>query len=287
MKYGRNPAPPVVAGHVVDPGMPPELAAPRPFSGHQVGPPMPHPMHQHPPVHPPCGPGPSYAAPGSFLLCIKSAKDLYDVDWTGKMDPYVVMRCGGRELRTPVMTNAGKKPKFNWTQMVEWHGEPDIHFIVMDSNFMVADGLIGEAAYKGLPLHSDFEGTLDLLRKHTFGGCRKAGKLKISIQWQRPGAHAAHGAHHAYGAHPGGHHPGPMHGMHGGHHHGTSAGYASHHPPFDGHGAFGPVSAAAAGQMLLMGAYGCGGKKKKKDKKEKKFKHKKSKHSSSSSSSSY
>lgn len=73
-------APPVVAGHVVDPGMPPELAAPRPFSGHQVGPPMPHPMHQHPPVHPPCGPGPSYAAPGSFLLCIKSAKDLYDVD---------------------------------------------------------------------------------------------------------------------------------------------------------------------------------------------------------------
>ena len=26
-----------------------------------------------------------------------------------------------------------------------------------------------------------------------------------------------------------------------------------------GHGAFGPVSAAAAGQMLLMGAYGCGG----------------------------
>lgn len=108
---------------------------------------------------------------------------------------------------------------------------------------------------------------------------------------------------------------GPMHGMHGGHHHGTSAGYAPHHPPFDGerlgegslephekswhhpvqyvndnginipwysqfsllqhedllstsvnshrlsagHGAFGPVSAAAAGQMLLMGAYGCGG----------------------------
>ena len=71
----------MVAGHVVDPGMPPELAAPRPFSGHQFGhPPMPHPMHQHPPVHPPCGPGPSYAAPGSFLLCIKSAKDLYDVD---------------------------------------------------------------------------------------------------------------------------------------------------------------------------------------------------------------
>ena len=76
----RIEAPPVVAGHVVDPGMPPELAAPRPFSGHQDGPPMPHPIHQHPPVHPPCGPGPSYAAPGSFLLCIKSAKDLYDVD---------------------------------------------------------------------------------------------------------------------------------------------------------------------------------------------------------------
>lgn len=79
-------------------------------------------------------------------------------DWTGKMDPYVIVRSGGREFRTPVMTNAGRKAKFNWAQMVDWRGEPDIHFIVMDSNFMVADGLIGEAVYKGLPLHSDFKG---------------------------------------------------------------------------------------------------------------------------------
>lgn len=103
------------------------------------------------------------------------------------MDPYVKIRMGGRELRTQVMTNAGKKPKFHWSQMIPWHGEPDIHFLVMDSNFMVADGLVGEAIYKGLPLHSDFEGSLDLIRKHTFGGCRKAGKLKISIRWQSPG----------------------------------------------------------------------------------------------------
>ena len=54
----------VVPGHVVSEVMP-------------HGPGHPHPMH---PVHPPCGPGPSYAAPGSFLLCIESAKDLYDVD---------------------------------------------------------------------------------------------------------------------------------------------------------------------------------------------------------------
>ena len=74
------------------------------------------------------------------------------------MDPYVIVRSGGREFRTPVMTNAGRKAKFNWAQMVDWRGEPDIHFIVMDSNFMVADGLIGEAVYKGLPLHSDFKG---------------------------------------------------------------------------------------------------------------------------------
>lgn len=269
----------VVPGHVVSEVMPPELA------GHgQPGPVMPHghPSHPHPmhPVHPPCGPGPSYAAPGSFLLCIESAKDLYDVDWTGKMDPYVIVRSGGREFRTPVMTNAGRKAKFNWAQMVDWRGEPDIHFIVMDSNFMVADGLIGEAVYKGLPLHSDFKGALELIRKHTFGGCRKAGKLKVAIQWQRPGApgpmpaiHHGHGAHGAHGAHAA---PG--------------AGYIPGHPPvggFGGHDAFG-VSAAMAGQMLLMGAYGPG-KKMKKDKKEKKFKHmhkKSSKHSSSSSSSS-
>lgn len=30
-------------------------------------------------------------------------------------------------------------------------------------------------------------GVLELIRKHTFGGCQKAGKLKIAIQWQKPG----------------------------------------------------------------------------------------------------
>ena len=188
-------SPPVVTGHVVD-VMPAELGG----HGIRPGPGVhPHPMHHHPmhhPMHPPCGPGPSYAAPGSFLLSIQSAKDLYDLeprpmwiwmwrsnaynraetvraskkrrgelcflflcqDWTGKMDPYVIVRTAAREFRTPVMTNAGKKPKFNWAQLVDWHGEPDIHFLVMDSNVMVADGLIGEAVYKGLPLHSDFKG---------------------------------------------------------------------------------------------------------------------------------
>ena len=69
----------VVPGHVVSEVMPPELAGhgqPGPVHGHPSHP-SPHPMH---PVHPPCGPGPSYAAPGSFLLCIESAKDLYDLD---------------------------------------------------------------------------------------------------------------------------------------------------------------------------------------------------------------
>ena len=74
------------------------------------------------------------------------------------MDPYVKVRLGGREFRTQVMTNAGKKAKFHWAQNIDWHGEPDIHFLAMDSNVLVADGLIGEAVYKGLPLHSDFEG---------------------------------------------------------------------------------------------------------------------------------
>ena len=53
---------PVVTGHVVSgPGgsMPSELA--------------------HAPWSPPCGPGPSHA-PGSFVLVVESAKDLYNLD---------------------------------------------------------------------------------------------------------------------------------------------------------------------------------------------------------------
>ena len=80
------------------------------------------------------------------------------------MDPYVKIRLGGREFRTQVMTNAGKKAKFHWAQMIDWRGEPDIHFLAMDSNILVADGLIGETVYKGLPLHSDFEGPCAMLQ---------------------------------------------------------------------------------------------------------------------------
>ncbi|CAE7657662.1 Cep164 [Symbiodinium sp. CCMP2592] len=248
---------PVVTGHVVaGPGgaMPSELA--------------------HAPWSPPCGPGPSHA-PGSFVLLVESAKDLYDLDWTGKMDPYVKVRLGGREFRTQVMTNAGKKAKFHWTQIIDWRGEPDIHFLAMDSNMLVADGLIGEAVYRGLPLHSDFEGTLELMRPHAFGGCKKAGKLKIEITWQRGGARPeAHGS--GYG--PGAAMPGPPYGVpshgvpgHGGPHGMPYPSHGGHHgygPPHAGAG----MSAAAAGHMLFQEAFGFGGKKMKKDKKEKKHK---------------
>ena len=61
----------VVIGHV----MPPELSPSGP-SG-----PSAHPAHgpTHAPIYPPCGPGPSYAGPGAFLLSVESAKDLYDL----------------------------------------------------------------------------------------------------------------------------------------------------------------------------------------------------------------
>jgi len=269
---------PVVTGHVVaGPGgaMPSELA--------------------HAPWSPPCGPGPSHA-PGSFVLLVESAKDLYDLDWTGKMDPYIKVRLGGREFRTQVMTNAGKKAKFHWTQIIDWRGEPDIHFLAMDSNMLVADGLIGEAVYRGLPLHSDFEGTLELMRPRAFGGCKKAGKLKIEITWQRGARPEAHGC--GYG--PGAAMPGPPYGVpsHGVPGPGHGGPHGMPYPPHGGHHGYGPphagagISAAAAGHMLFQEAFGFGGKKKKhkkekKDKKEKKFKVKKmKKHSSSSSSSS-
>jgi len=208
----------------------PGMAGPMPgMAGPMPG--MGGPMGGH--VHPPCGPGPSHS-PNNFLLGIESAKDLYDLDWTGKMDPYIKVHIGAREFRTPVMTNADKKPKFNWAQVVDWRGEPDIHFQVMDSNMMVADGFIGEAVYRGLPMQTDFRGTLELVRRHHFGGCRKAGKVKVMIEWQRAG----------------------MAGF--GHHHGVAPMGAG----MPGYGA--GISPAAAGHMLLMGAYGMGGKKMKK-----------------------
>lgn len=268
-----------VPGHAVPGhGMPPP--------GHAVpGHGMPPAFAGHAPMHPaPSAPGPGHhalagaAASGSFMLVIHSAKDLYDIDWTGKMDPYVKARVGGREFRTQVMTNAGKKAKFHWAQMVDWRGESEIHFQVMDANIMVADGMIGEVWYRGLPMQQDFEGPMELIRPHHFGGAKRAGRLDIEIRWQRPGmppmAAGYGGVPGAHGALPyaPGMAPGAMPYVLGGPHHGAMPGYAPG-------GA--PLGAGAAGHHLFAHAIGC--KKKKKDKKCKKKKHG---HGSSSSSSS-
>eukprot|EP00931_Biecheleriopsis_adriatica_P045732 TRINITY_DN2618_c0_g1_i1.p1 TRINITY_DN2618_c0_g1~~TRINITY_DN2618_c0_g1_i1.p1 ORF type:complete len:378 (+),score=76.88 TRINITY_DN2618_c0_g1_i1:69-1202(+) len=271
---GHSPVPAVVPGHVV-PGPPGGHGAmPAALAGHAAPAPamMPgHGCHGMPAGHA------MPAAPGgrkTFMLAVISAKDLYDLDWTGKMDPYVKISFGGREYRTQVMTNAGRKAKFHWAQHMEWNGEPDIQFTVMDSNMLVADGVIGSAVFRGLPMQTDFSGPLELVRAHHFGGARSAGRLDIEIRWQRPGMPAMPGM-------PGG----PAYMPHG------APGYAGGPMPgMAGMGmAGGGMAAGMAGHHLFAEALGYGyGKKKKKDKKEKKmFKVKKlKKHGWGSSSSS-
>eukprot|EP00928_Gymnodinium_smaydae_P003958 TRINITY_DN11394_c0_g5_i1.p1 TRINITY_DN11394_c0_g5~~TRINITY_DN11394_c0_g5_i1.p1 ORF type:complete len:351 (-),score=40.30 TRINITY_DN11394_c0_g5_i1:77-1129(-) len=221
------PSPPIVQAHIVSPGFGHAEGA---FAGHHA----------------------SSSSGGHFVLVVDSAKDLYDLDYLGKMDPFVEICIGSRKFQTQVMTNADKKPKWHWSQVIDWHGEPDIFFRVKDKNICVADGLIGEARYNMLSMRHNFDDYLELMRPHRMGGMQKAGKLYIEIKWS--GAAGAPTGHMGHGmpAHP-------------------------------------PIHPAHAGQMLLGHALGFG-KKHKKEKKDKAKKHKKEKkhkkHKSSSSSSS-
>ncbi len=50
---------------------------------------------------------------GKLSILLVSGIDLKDTDLIGKLDPYVILKCGKQEVKSEVMTDAGCKPTFN------------------------------------------------------------------------------------------------------------------------------------------------------------------------------
>ena len=47
------------------------------------------------------------------MLTIKEARLKRNTDFFSKMDPYVIVKCGGLSKKTSVLRNAGKFPHWN------------------------------------------------------------------------------------------------------------------------------------------------------------------------------
>lgn len=68
-----------------------------------------------------------------------------DTDFFGKMDPYVIVKCGSNHFKTVVDKNAGKTPRWNDSFTFDVNGETTIHFLVMDKDTFTKDDFLGEA----------------------------------------------------------------------------------------------------------------------------------------------
>ena len=69
---------------------------------------------------------------GLLKLRIKSAKLDRDVEWFAKMDPYVVIKIGGRDFKSHVCKRGGKAPLWD-----------EVRYIIQESRTLFHSLLIG------------------------------------------------------------------------------------------------------------------------------------------------
>ena len=119
--------------------------------------------------------------PGSqFKVQVKYARNLYDTEAFGKMDPYVKVVLGSREARTKEKTDAGVNPVFEEELVLDFQNEAEVDFRVFDSESIGSDKFIGEARISVQAVINNggsWAGDLQLFR----GGKKPAGLLNVHI----------------------------------------------------------------------------------------------------------
>mmetsp|Transcript_20877 Transcript_20877/g.53101 ORF Transcript_20877/g.53101 Transcript_20877/m.53101 type:complete len:184 (-) Transcript_20877:812-1363(-) len=82
---------------------------------------------------------------GTLSLTLEYAKDLKDMDWFGKMDPYAIIKCGTQTVRSETATDGGRNPV--WTQTFDFNimNENTIEISIFDADILTKDDMIGIA----------------------------------------------------------------------------------------------------------------------------------------------
>ena len=106
---------------------------------------------------------------GKLTLNVVAGKNLKDMELIGKMDPYVVLKCGKEEFKTKVQKKAGTNPTFNQSFIFNLEGKEDaLHINVFDED-LVSDDHIGRC---DIPLHklveTDKQVAFQLVSKNDF-----------------------------------------------------------------------------------------------------------------------
>mmetsp|Transcript_20875 Transcript_20875/g.53096 ORF Transcript_20875/g.53096 Transcript_20875/m.53096 type:complete len:185 (-) Transcript_20875:655-1209(-) len=82
---------------------------------------------------------------GTLSLTLEYAKDLKDMDWFGKMDPYAIIKCGTQTVRSKTHVDGGRHPV--WAQTFEFNiiNENTVEISLFDEDTLTKDDHIGIA----------------------------------------------------------------------------------------------------------------------------------------------
>lgn len=85
---------------------------------------------------------------GTFQIKVIRAELLFDGDWLGKMDPYVVLKLNEQSSQTTVKKSAGKSP--SWYETLAFRAkEGDIIRVdVFDKDMFKSDDLVGQGCFE-------------------------------------------------------------------------------------------------------------------------------------------
>ena len=118
-----------------------------------------------------------------WAVSVIEAKLTRNVEMVGNMDPYVIIKVDGKELRTKTMDNAGKTPVWNQDFDINLPDKKrDVTFQVWDVG-TISDEIIGEATLKLESILTQSRDVKEIDIKHKG---KSAGKLYIMSSISEP-----------------------------------------------------------------------------------------------------
>jgi Ca2+-dependent lipid-binding protein len=126
---------------------------------------------------------------GHLVLHVEEAKVTRDTELFGTMDPYCEIKFNGKTTKTPVKTDAGKTPKWNFRMELEVEDVmAPILFKIMNKNLMSDDQICHTQDLKIYNLLGPNNGMTEDF--HTYYEKKDRGNIKIRSQFT-PNAPAA------------------------------------------------------------------------------------------------
>ncbi|PFH34600.1 putative Elicitor-responsive protein [Besnoitia besnoiti] len=120
--------------------------------------------------------------PTHITVTVHGARELHSTNLITKMDPYCIVTMGSHTFKTNVDDHGNNTPTWNQTFKMDYAGEAQMRFRVMDKDKLTKDDYVGMADVTLSPIVYGtrlYNAEIELTRKEG----RRAGYLKITIEF--------------------------------------------------------------------------------------------------------